>query len=342
MDSAPLLSVIVPCRNERGAIDAFLAAVRAQVPVPGGFEVIIADGSSDDGTRARLDDLARQDARFLVIDNPARTVSAGLNLAIRRARGEVIARLDVHSEYAPDYLLRCVEELGRTGAANVGGPARTRAAGYFQRANAAAYGSAFAVGGARFHDESFEGNVDTVPYGCWRRETLERLGGFDESFIRNQDDELNLRIVRGGGTIWQTPRIRSWYWPRSGPVALFRQYFQYGYWKVRVLRKHRLPASWRHLVPGVAVAGGLVLLVLAPWFPAAGVLFAAACGGWLLLALAAAVQAGRRTRDWAVVPALPLVFALYHVAYGAGFLLGLADAASGRAATRGSVSELTR
>lgn len=342
MAGAPLLSVIVPCRNERGAIDAFLAGLRAQLPVPGGFEVIIADGRSDDGTRDRLEEAARQDDRFLVIDNPAKTVSAGLNLATKRARGEVIARLDVHSEYAPDYLLRCVEELARTGAANVGGPARTRAAGYFQRANAAAYGSAFAVGGARFHDESFEGSVDTVPYGCWRRVTLEGLGGFDESFIRNQDDELNLRIVRGGGTIWQTPRIRSWYWPRSGPVALFRQYFQYGYWKFRVLRKHRLPASWRHLVPGLAVAGGLVLLALAPWSPAARSLLGTAGAAWLLLALVAAVQAGRRTRDWAVLPVLPLVFAVYHVAYGSGFLLGLADAARGRAGTRGSVSELTR
>ena len=338
----PALSVIVPCRNERDAIESFVMNVRDQESVPGGFEVIIADGGSNDGTRERLDQLARTDGRFLVIDNPAGTVSPGLNLAIRQARGSVVARMDVHTEYAPDYLRCCVEELERAGAENVGGPALTRAIGYFQRANAAAYGSPFAVGGARFHDSAFEGEVDTVPYGCWRKETLEALGYFDEELVRNQDDELNFRIVRRGGRIWQTPRIRSWYRPRASALRLFRQYFQYGYWKVRVIRKHGSPAAWRHVVPAVAVATGVVLLGVTPWLPRAAAILALCLLVWLGLALVAAVATCRRTGEWNLLPVLPVIFAIYHSAYGAGFLLGLADAALGRHTQSSRVSELTR
>lgn len=338
----PGVTIIVPCRNERDAIEAFIGNVRSQAEVPGGFEVLIADGCSDDGTRELLERIVASDPRFIVIDNPARTVSPGLNMAIRRARGAVVVRMDVHTDYAPDYLRCCLEGLAKSGAQNVGGPALTRASGYFQRANAAAYGSPFAVGGARFHDGTFEGDVDTVPYGCWRRETLETLGGFDEALVRNQDDELNLRLVRSGGRIWQTPRIRSWYRPRSTPSSLFGQYFQYGYWKVHVIRKHRIPGSWRHLVPAAAVAAGAALLVASAWVPTAGFVLGICVLAWLGLAMVAAVATCRRVREWDLLPALPLIFATYHFAYGTGFLLGLVHVAFGRRTPVSVASELTR
>jgi succinoglycan biosynthesis protein ExoA len=197
-----------------------------------------------------------------VIDNPGRIVSTGLNSAIKAARGEIVVRMDAHTEYAPDYVQQCVAVLQETGADNVGGPARTRAETYLEKAVAAAYHSRFAVGGARFHDVNYEGWVDTVTYGCWRREAFDRFGYFDEELVRNQDDEHNLRIIRDGGKIWQSPKIRSWYRPRGSLSALFKQYMQYGYWKVRVIQKHKLPASWRHLVPGAFVLALLVLILL--------------------------------------------------------------------------------
>jgi hypothetical protein len=185
-----------------------------------------------------------------------------LNAAIRAARGEIIIRMDAHTEYAPDYIRRCVETLRQTGADNVGGPWVAKGEGCISRAVAEAFQSPFSVGGARSHVLEHEGLVDSVYLGCWRRETFERFGYFDEELVRNQDDEHNLRIVRDGGKVWQNPEIKSWYRPRGSLSALFRQYMQYGYWKVHVIQKHKLPASWRHLVPGAFVLTLLLLLSL--------------------------------------------------------------------------------
>ncbi len=342
MNAVPRVSVLVPCRNEAAYLDRFLDEVLAQQAVPGGFEVLVAEGRSDDGTRALLERRAAADPRIVVVDNPAGVVSPGLNAALRRARGEIVARMDVHTRYADDYLCRCLEVLEASGADNVGGPARTQAEGYLARAIAIAYASPFAVGGARFHDADFAGEVDTVPYGCWRRQTLVALGGFDEELVRNQDDELNLRLRRRGGRIVQSPAIRSWYQPRRSLAALFRQYFQYGYWKVLVIRKHGQPASWRHLVPGAAVAAGLALVLASPFSATARVALAAASSAWLLLAMLASGVACRRAGDWTALPVLPPVFATYHAAYGLGFLRGLRDFGRRSRAADPAMTELTR
>ena len=292
-----------------------------------------------------------------LIDNPGKIVSTGLNAAIRAARGHIIIRMDAHTEYAPDYIRRCVETLRRTGAENVGGPARTRAETFLERAVAAAYHSPFSVGGARFHDIGYEGWVDTVTYGCWPREVFERFGYFDEELVRNQDDEHNLRIIRGGGRIWQNPDIKSWYRPRGSLPALFRQYLQYGYWKARVIQKHNLPASWRHLVPGAFVLTLLVLFLLSifsfllsalrplssvpwslgplvPWSSAGGLvhfcfLLSTFCFLSLLvlyafLASVASIATAAKS-EWKLLPVLPLVFGCYHFGYGWGFLKGVLD-----------------
>ena len=323
------VSIVVPCRNEVRYIRMFLENLLHQDYGGLSWEAIIADGMSDDGTRELLKDFSHP--QIFWIDNPEGIVSTGLNRAIRRARGEYVLRMDLHADYAPDYVRRSVETLVETGADNAGGPARTRAEGYIASAIAAAYHSAFACGGARFHDERYEGYVDTVTYGCWRRSTLERLGLFDEGLVRNQDDELNLRIIRAGGRIWQSPRIVSWYVPRSSLWALARQYFQYGFWKVAVIRKHRIPASWRHLVPGMFVLGalGLPAGALFCWgagLPSAAAGISATWGGLMGLYLAASIAAAvwtARRRGFGIVMVLPVVFACYHFSYGLGFLSGL-------------------
>jgi glycosyltransferase involved in cell wall biosynthesis len=345
------ISIVVPCRNEVRHIRPFLDCLLAQDFAQFKWEAIIADGMSTDGTREAIDEYGGR-APVRRIDNPEKIVSTGLNRAIREAAGEYVIRMDMHTDYAPDYVRRSVEILLESGAWNAGGPARTKASGWMASAIAAAYHSPFACGGARFHDEDYEGPVDTVTYGCWRKSTLERLGLFDETLVRNQDDEFNLRTVRAGGLIWQSPRIVSWYYPRSSLAALFRQYFQYGFWKVAVIRKHRIPASWRHLAPGAFVlflAGGPLFAALL-WILGAGGAARAAAGSWAIgtlvymsACLAAAVWTARRY-GWRLLPVLPEVFACYHISYGAGFLLALAWLPfSGRQAPAGKLfTELTR
>jgi succinoglycan biosynthesis protein ExoA len=320
--SAPTVSIIVACRNERDHIHASLRSILAQDLAPGDLEIIVADGMSDDGTRAILQQLAAEAPHLRVIDNPGRIVSTGLNAAIAVARGAVIVRMDAHTEYAADYVRQCFTVLWETGAENVGGPARTKSNGYLQSAICAVYHSPFAVGGARFHQVTYEGYVDTVPYGCWPRTVFDRIGLFDEELIRNQDDELNFRLTQMGGKIWQSPRIQSWYRPRSSLRSLFRQYMQYGYWKVRVIQKHRRLASVRHLIPAGFVLAVIVLPLSSPWWPLAMPIWLGLVGSYWACTMAVSLLIAAH-KDWCLLPILPLVFACYHVSYGVGFLQGV-------------------
>lgn len=324
------VSIVVACRNEIRHISGFLDSVLEQNLAEFGWEVIVADGLSDDGTREVLREYCRQHTRLRTIANPGRIVSTGLNAAIRAARGNIIIRMDAHTQYATDYCLRCVETLEQTGADNVGGPARTHSSGKNGRAVDAAYNSPFCTG-ARFHDVNYEGWIDTVTYGCWRKATLERIGLFDENLVRNQDDELNLRLIRAGGKIWQNPEIMSWYSPRTTFSAISRQYFQYGFWKVAVIRKHRIPGSCRHLVPIAFIAANLGLFAV--WAMAtlvgasrletgSGLVIATMLGCYALANLTASVFAAERA-GWDILPYLPPVFAAYHFSWGLGFLVGL-------------------
>jgi hypothetical protein len=197
-------------------------------------------------------------------------------------------------------------------------------AGYVSRAVAHAHHSSFSVGGARWHDPDYEGPADTVFGGLYRREVFDRIGLFDEKLIRNQDDELNLRLTRAGGKIWQSPRIKSWYCPRGSWAALFRQYMQYGYWKVQVIQKHRLPASVRHVVPAAFVLTLLLLIAAAPFWPWAFSLLLLLSALYFICSLAASVVSARHS-GWSLLPILPAVFACYHFGYGYGFLRGLGD-----------------
>jgi succinoglycan biosynthesis protein ExoA len=340
-DRVPAVSIVIPCRNEGDHIGACVRSLLAQDFPTAKLEVIVADGMSEDGTRDVLGRLAQEDARVTMVENLGRIVSTGLNAAIGAARGRIIIRADAHTEYAPDYVSQCVAVLEETGADNVGGPWVANGKGPRGQAIAAAFQSSFAVGGARGHDPDYEGRLDTVYLGCWPREVFERIGLFDEELVRNQDDEFNLRLARAGGKIWQSPRIRSWYSPRGSLGDLFRQQMQYGYWKVRVIQKHRMPASIRHLIPGLCVVSMAVLPVLFPWW---------ALAGWTWLALAAiysisnivasTISAARH--GWRLLPLLPPVFACYHFGYGCGFLRGIWDFAIVRRRPGFSQTKLTR
>ncbi|MEN9544949.1 MAG: hypothetical protein RLZZ598_1782 [Pseudomonadota bacterium] len=339
MSEAPaLLSVIAPCRNECAHIDAFCDTTLAQVLPPGWeLEVLIADGESDDGTLQRLRQRCERDARLQVVPNPGRIVSTGLNACIARARGTVIARFDLHTSYAEDYLAQCLAALDRSGADNVGGPWVAEGEGPMGEAIAAAFQCRWVVGGARSRDVAFEGEVDSVYLGCWPRSTFERFGNFDETLVRNQDDEHNLRLRLAGGRIWQSARIRSIYRPRGSLRQLFAQQRQYGYWRPFVMKKHGRPGSLRQLVPALFVAALLLSSLLLPWTPAALL--------HLLLAYAAYVAgasiAAAGPRHGHLLPRLPLVIAAFHLGYGMGSWRGLWELAW-RGAPSPAFTRLTR
>ena len=276
----------MPSFNEERYIEGCLRTVLAQDYPADRFEVLVADGRSTDGTRAIVARLAAEDPRVRLIDNPARLQAPGMNEAIRSARGEVIVRMDVHCEYARDYLRRCVEVLERTGADNVGGAQRARAETPFQRALCAALGSVLGVGGAAYRSEENEGWVDTVFLGAFRRAVFERVGLYDPGAFTNEDAELNQRIHDAGGKVYLSREIVVHYHPRASFAALARQYFRYGQGRARTLVKHRRFLSVRPAIPAAMVAGGAALVATSFWQPFTPLAFG-------LYALATGVEAAR-------------------------------------------------
>lgn len=342
-DAMHTVSVIVPCRNEQAHIGSFCADLtRQKLPDDWALQVLIADGRSDDGTHELLQSLCAGDPRLQLIDNPQRIVSSGLNRAIDAACGDVIVRMDVHTAYASDYIAQCLAALQATGATCVGGPWRPVGNGWPQAAIALAFQSRLGSGGAASRRVDHSGPVDTVYLGAWRREDLLRLGGFDESLVRNQDDELNLRIVRSGGVVWQSAAIRSTYTPRGSFTALFRQFYQYGYWKVPVIRKHRLPASPRHLAPFAFVSCLVLLVVLAPWSMLAQWALMGVLSAYTLVALANAsllARAPHRLRD---ALGIACAIACMHLGYGLGFGRALVEVLLLRRMPGAAATRLTR
>ena len=324
MTDTRTVTVIMPIRNEGSFIDRSLGAVIEQDFPRERMQILVADGRSTDDTRARVQELGRRNPGLAleIVDNPGGIVPTGMNAALRRAKGEVVVRVDGHTIIERDYIQRCLDALSRTGADCVGGRMDAVADAALGRAVALATSSPFGVGGARFHYSPREEEVDTVYMGTWPRELFQRLGGFDEEMVRNQDDELSYRIRERGGRIMLDPSIRSRYYPRTTLRTLWRQYFQYGYWKVRVMQKHPLQMKLRHFAPGALVATLLLTALLSPFAAAARLAFAGVAGVYLLANLVASAWTARRA-DLASAPWLPVVFGALHLSYGAGFLTGL-------------------
>jgi GT2 family glycosyltransferase len=318
----PFVSVVMPVRNEGGFIARSVGAVLAQTYPSDRYEVIVADGQSTDDTRTRLDALARAHANLRVIENAGRIVSTGLNAALRVARGDIVVRVDGHCEIAPDYVERCVAHLREPGVHIVGGPLTTLGQTPTAQAIAAAMSSPFGVGNAAFRTGQVAAFVDTVAFPAFPRQLLADAGPFDEELVRNQDDEYNYRLRRMGARILLADDVRSRYYSRSSFRSLARQYFQYGYWKVRVMQKHPLQMRPRQFVPPLFVATLTAVGLLALWAPMARWALAAIVLAYAAATVAAAASTARR-EGWAHFLPLCLAFATLHLSYGAGFLYGL-------------------
>lgn len=315
---SPMVTIAMPCLNEERFIETCIRSVLAQDYPSDRLEVLVADGRSTDRTREILARLSAEDPRIRMIDNPAKIQAAGMNAILQQARGEIIVRMDVHCEYATDYVRKCVDVLEKTGADNVGGAQRARATTLFQRALCAALDSPLGVGGAKYRSADNEGFVDTVFLGAFRRRVFEQIGLYDPHAVTNEDAELNQRIIDAGGKVYLSREIVVHYHPRESFRALAKQYFKYGRGRARTLLKHKKLLSLRPAIPFLMVSGATTLLMtsaIQPFTPLAFAAYALATG-------AEAVRIGAR----AGVTTIPIVWAIFpvlHVSHGVGFAVGL-------------------
>ncbi|MBN1297504.1 glycosyltransferase family 2 protein [bacterium] len=351
------ISAVMPCRNEVKCIEPVVRSILDQQTPDGGFEIILADGRSEDGTREILDRLAEEDERIRWVDNEKKITPAGMNVGIQVARGRFIAILGAHNRYAHDYLAQAARLLDdHPEYDNVGGSMFLECETDTQQAIAEVFHHPFAVGGARWHDPEYEGRADTVFGGVYRREVFDRIGLFDEELVRNQDDEFNLRLIRSGGIIWHSPSIRSWYYPRKTIRAVFDMYRQYGYWKVRVIQKHRIPASIRHLIPGLFVFTQVFLLIsilfgtgiaiaglpVGRWLSGlSGLLFLIIMSVYGLIIGVASVRLAKR-KGRQLLSRIIRAFLAFHYGYGIGFVEGIRDFVINRTGPSEKRSVLTR
>ena len=314
----PRVTIAMPAYNEERYIEACVASVQAQDYPRHLIEILIADGRSTDQTREIVGRLSAADPRIHLIDNPARLQAAGLGQMVKQATGDVIVRMDVHAEYAPDYVRRCVEALERTGADNVGGAQRAKARTAFQRALCAALDSPLGVGGASYRSSDAEGFVDTVFLGAFRRRVFEAIGLWDPCAITNEDAELNQRILDSGGQIYLSRDIVVHYFPRDSFRSLARQYYKYGTGRARTLLKLGSFPTLRPITPFAMVVGAAALLVVPPLWPIAPLAFA----GYALATGAEAVRVGAKLGP-AAIPTVWAIFPVIHASHGAGFAAGL-------------------
>jgi succinoglycan biosynthesis protein ExoA len=321
----PLISIIVPMRNEEKYIAACVQSILRQDYPHDRMELLIADGRSTDRSREIVSELARQHTFIRLIDNPARTVGPGLNAAIRQAAGRYVLRVDAHAEYAEDYVTQCVRYLERTGAENVGGPlvtcpgADTRMA----RCISAITSNRWVVGGSVFRTSMKAQYSDGCFFGAWPRTLFDQIGGFNEALTRHQDNEFNSRIMRYGGKIFQTPAIRVRYYNQATLRGLCRQAFRNGAWHVLALIANPAAFKVRYFAPFGFVFWILGFALLALVHPAFSIplLIAAVCYAIFLAAVTG--QIGARS-GWDLLPLVPPAVFSYHMCYGLGTFVGIA------------------
>ncbi len=296
--ATPLVTVIVPCRNEEDWIGSCLKSIIKNDYPKDQLEIVVVDGMSTDETRSAMQPFLQQYPYIRLLDNPKRTTPAALNIGIAAAKGEIVMRMDAHYKYPKNYISRLVQWLQESGADDVGGvlkidPANNSATA---RAIAVAVTHPFGIGNAHYRlGVSEPRSVDTVPFGCYHKEVFDRIGKFDEDLLRNQDLEFNLRLRRRGGDILLVPDVVIRGHARDSLGKLARLYYQYGYFNPLVMWKLYGRANIRQVVSPAFMLSLLVTGVLAPWFPWMGALFCAILGSYVLVMTASSVAVARKS-----------------------------------------------
>jgi glycosyltransferase involved in cell wall biosynthesis len=323
MQDLPFVTIIMPIRNEADFIERAIKSVLGNDYPAEKMEILVVDGMSNDGTREIVTNLSKHDSRLRMLDNPKQITPAAMNIGIKAAQGDLFIRIDGHVEIPADFITKSIHCLHEHPEAWVaGGYIKTVADSFTGKSIAAAMRSPIGVGNSRFRLGDYEGWVDTLAFGAHHKWVVDKIGYFDEELVRNQDDEFNLRIILASGKIWMSKSIQSTYVSRGSLRKLWKQYFQYGFWRIRTVQKHKKPASFRQIIPLL-----FVLLLLLTGL--AGFLFKSF---WILLVIEAALyvlalvigtlDVGCKS-GWRYSPLAPIVFAILHFAYGLGSLWGV-------------------
>ena len=322
-DPAPFVSIVLPVRNEAAFIQENLRRLLQQDYPPDRFEIIVADGMSNDGTRKLVEEIAAADTRVRVVDNPQQIAPTGMNILIGESRGEIILRMDGHTYVAEDFVKQSVLALVTRQDCDVwavGGPIVNAAQTSMGQAIALAMSHPLGVGNAHHRNPHYEGFGEGTAFPAMYAWVFDRIGLYDESLVRNQDDEFYFRIGQGGGKFFITPRIRYTYFVRERLQQLFRQYYQYSFWRIPVILKHRQPTTFRQVVPSLFYLamglGAFVGLALSNWWVAL-LLPVVYLGALLLVGLSKIPSAG-----FAVALRLPMAIVTMHAGYAWGMIYG--------------------
>jgi glycosyltransferase involved in cell wall biosynthesis len=323
----PKVSVIIPCRDEEKTIRLLLEALHGQTFPTGQMEVVISDGHSKDRTRQVIEGFQSKhtDLTIKVVDNTARTIPAALNTAIQHAAGEIIVRLDAHSVPQPDYVQRCVENLEAGKGKNVGGVWQIEPGDdtWVARSIAAAAAHPLGVGDAKYRYTDNPEAVDTVPFGAFYRKLIDEIGGFDETLLANEDYEFNARVRQSGGVVWLDPDIKATYFARHSLSALAKQYWRYGYWKVRMLRRYPGTVRWRQALPPAFIFSILILILLSFAWPQAWLILGLEVVSYALALLLVGLQVALTQKSLSHLIGVPLAIATMHFSWGCAFLWSL-------------------
>jgi glycosyltransferase involved in cell wall biosynthesis len=320
MTDRPFVTLVMPSYNEEHYIEECLNSLLQQDYPSDRLEILVADGGSQDKTREIIGRIATANPRVRLLDNSAHRIqSFGMNLAIKESKGDFILVVDVHAEYAGNYVSKIVEVFETKGADAAGGAQRAKAHTAFQTALCAALGSPLGVGGAAYRSPDKEGWVDTVFPGAFRRTTLEKVGLYDTNAITNEDAELFQRILESGGKVYLSREVVVHYYPRKNLRLLAKQYFKYGDGRARTLLIHKKFPVLRPLIPFLSVVAGLLLLAVPPLWPIAPFAF----GAYAAVTLLEAIRMGIKHGCPASIPTIWAIFPTIHAAHGVGMLQGL-------------------
>lgn len=328
------LSVICPIYNEEKYVGTFLESILKQDYPKDDLEILLVDGMSKDKTREIIAEYSAKYPCLRLVDNPQQTVPYAMNNGIRNAKGDIIIRLDAHAEYPSNYFSILIKKLNELdGAENVGGVCITLPCNDTPVAVAIAecLSNKFGMGNSYFRVGAKEVmSVDTVPFGCFRKCLFDKVGLYDTDMIRNQDDELNGRIIKSGGKIYLLPDVEIKYFARDKISKVRKMFYQYGLYKPLGNKKLGSPATIRQFFPLLFVLGLLFGLILSIIFPILLPFYCCVIILHLLIGAFEGLKSSKKTKCWQCIFIMPYIFMNMHISYGVGYIRGLYNIAFNR------------